>query len=107
MFEKHKLLNLFTFARIRSFQEISYLGEDLVECLAKIVCIKKPINYATSNSYFTLENMRKCMGHMQLRSRDLLGGVYEPRNLSTNHGPGRLIFDSQLKVQNHINLCTC
>ena len=96
--EKHNLLAVFTFARMGSFQEICYLGENLVECLAKTVCIKKPSNYTTSNSYFTLENMRKCMGHMQLRSRDLQSDVYGPSNLSTNRGPGRLLFDKQLKV---------
>ena len=88
---------LFTFARIRSFQEIYHLGEDLVECLTKTVCIKKLINDATSNNDFTLENMRKCMDHMQLHSRDLLSDFYGPRNLSTKRGPGRLLLSHSLR----------
>jgi len=94
---------VFTFARIKSCQEICYLGEDLVECLAKAVCTKKPINSATSNSFFTLDNVRKRMGHMRLRSRDLLSDVYGPRNISTNRGPGRFVFDKQLKISNFEN----
>ena len=70
-------MTLFTFAMIASFQEIFYLGEDLVECLAKTVCITKPII-----DYFTLENMRKCMGLMQLRSMDLLSDVWGPTMLA-------------------------
>ena len=43
--------------------------------------------------------------YIQSHSRDLLSYVYGPRNLSTNREPGRLLFDKQLKVSNHINLC--
>ena len=82
------LSTLFKFARIWSFQEICYLAKDLIKCRAKTVCIKKPINYATSNRYLTLENMRKCMGQMHLRLRDLLSDINGHRHLSTNSVPG-------------------
>ena len=89
MFEKCKLLTLFTFA-------ICYLGEDLVECLAKEVCNAKPINGTTSNNYFTLENVRKCMGYMLLHSRDLLNEAYGLESLSTKRAAGQLLLTNRL-----------
>ena len=96
-FKSIKLLTLFTFARIRSFQEICYRGKDLVECLARTVCIMKPVNDVTSNKYFTLENVRKCIGHMHLCLRDLLSAVYRPRNLPHQTWARATPFDKQLK----------
>ena len=89
---------LLTFVRIRSIQEICHLGKDLVECLAK-KSIMKSINDATSINYSTLEKMRKCMGHMQLCSRDLLSEVYGHRNLSTKCGPEGLLFTNSLRFK--------
>ena len=83
MFERHKLFTLFTFAKKKSIQGICYLGKNLAECLVK-KSFTKPINDGPSNNNFTLENVRKFMGHMELPSRDLVNEVYGPRNLFTN-----------------------
>ena len=64
------------------------MGEDLVECLTKAVYIKKPINDATSNNYFTVENVGKCMGHIHLRARDFSVTFMDLEIFPSNVGQG-------------------
>ena len=68
---------LFTFAVLKSFQEIFYIGEALAEISCqKEFYINNPSNDTASNNHFTLQNAEKCLslGHMQLL---YIRGIFE------------------------------